>query len=267
MANIIRHLFCKMVCLVLVISSSNSVFGRHLTIDDEEASFVNDDTTSWNLTLLHVNDIHAHFEETNVEVGRCNTDEQKVGKCFGGAARLLTKVNEIKSEAPDGNTLFLNGGDYYTGTVWYEKFKYRCVIKFSNMMNYDASAIGNHDFDDGVEGLVPFIDGANFDMLAANLDHSSVPQLHAKNSKVMTVDGVKIGIIGYITTTTPVISHPGPDLKFLDEIQLVQKEAKRLKEQERTTEIARLLSSASVTTTSLANAKSLLNLTSSEEAM
>ena len=37
------------------------------------------------------------------------------------------------------------------------------------MVGYDAMGLGNHDFDDGVEGLVPFIKGSKFAVLAANI--------------------------------------------------------------------------------------------------
>ena len=45
------------------------------------------------------------------------------------------------------------------------------------MAGYDAFGLGNHDFDDGVEGLVPFIDGANFTVLASNIVISFFPHV------------------------------------------------------------------------------------------
>ena len=51
----------------------------------------------------------------------------------------------------------------------YTIFKYEPLLKFANMVNYDAMGLGNHDFDDGVEGIVPFIEGANFPVLASNI--------------------------------------------------------------------------------------------------
>ena len=55
--------------------------------------------------------------------------------------------------------------------------KYEPLLEFANMMNYSAMGLGNHDFDDGVDGLVPFIDGANFAVLAANINASAAPEL------------------------------------------------------------------------------------------
>ena len=55
--------------------------------------------------------------------------------------------------------------------------KYEPLLEFANMMNYSAMGLGNHDFDDGIDGLVPFIDGANFAVLAANINASAAPEL------------------------------------------------------------------------------------------
>jgi 2',3'-cyclic-nucleotide 2'-phosphodiesterase (5'-nucleotidase family) len=45
------------------------------------------------------------------------------------------------------------------------------------MFNYTAMGLGNHDFDDGIEGLVPFIRGANFAVLASNINSTAAPEL------------------------------------------------------------------------------------------
>ena len=187
------------------------------------------------LTIIHVNDIHSHFEENNKYGGRCNEDLREKGECYGGEARLLTKVNEIRNNSSNPeNIIFLNAGDFYTGTIWYEEFKYEVVEEFSNMLSYDAAALGNHDFDDGNMGLTPFIDGANFPMLAANLDHDLEEGFNSHRSTIKTVgNNMTIGIIGYVTTDTPGLSKPGANLRFLDEIQAVQLEATYLKNEER----------------------------------
>jgi 2',3'-cyclic-nucleotide 2'-phosphodiesterase (5'-nucleotidase family) len=45
------------------------------------------------------------------------------------------------------------------------------------MFNYTAMGLGNHDFDDGIQGLVPFIQGANFPVLASNINSTAAPEL------------------------------------------------------------------------------------------
>jgi 5'-nucleotidase len=59
----------------------------------------------------------------------------------------------------------------------YTLFKYPPLLEFANMFNYTAMGLGNHDFDDGLPGLVPFIEQANFPVLAANIDATLEPSL------------------------------------------------------------------------------------------
>ena len=60
------------------------------------------------------------------------------------------------------------------GTMWYSIFKYCPVVEFSNLLNYTCGSLGNHDWDDTAEGLQPFVDNANFPLLAANIDQTTV---------------------------------------------------------------------------------------------
>jgi len=180
-----------------------------------------------NLTIIHVNDIHAHFEEVNENTTRCREENA----CFGGIARMVTKKNEILDE--DSEALFLNAGDFYQGTVWYTKFKYHPMIEFGNLLNYTAMGLGNHDFDDSIVGIAPFAEQTTFDLLAANiqnnlLDGSFTEGEHYNKSTIKEVRGVKVGIIGYITQSTS-YNFPNGSLIFEDEIKAVQEEARRLK--------------------------------------
>ena len=92
--------------------------------------------------------------------------------------------------------------------------------------------------DDGIAGLRPFADLINFDLLAANLIETpdgSTPIYTTDNTKkstVVVIDDVKVGIVGYITASTPGISSPDDTLSFEDEITSVGQEALRLKEEE-----------------------------------
>jgi 5'-nucleotidase len=68
-------------------------------------------------------------------------------------------------------------------------------------------SLGNHEFDDGVKGLVPFLNNATFPILATNLDLTKEPDLYnpnLKNSVVFDLDGVKVAVIGYVTPDTKV---------------------------------------------------------------
>ena len=99
---------------------------------------------------------------------RCHQKERENHLCYGGAARLYSKVAELRKNN-SGQTLLLNAGDYFEGTIWYTILKYEPIVALANMLNYTAFSLGNHDFDDGVEGLVPFLQQVNFPVLSANI--------------------------------------------------------------------------------------------------
>uniref|UniRef100_V5GLV2 5'-nucleotidase n=1 Tax=Ixodes ricinus TaxID=34613 RepID=V5GLV2_IXORI len=107
----------------------------------------------FNITVLHTNDIHSRFLEANKKGGKCTDKDRNKDGCFGGVARLVTKVKEFKKNK---NTFFFNGGDFFQGTVWYTVLKYNIVAEAMSRMMYDSVCLGNHEFDDGPEGLAPF---------------------------------------------------------------------------------------------------------------
>ena len=124
------------------------------------------------LTVLHVNDIHSHFEEVNINTATCKENDVEAGGCYGGVARIASYVKTVREEDPEA--LLINAGDFYQGTMWYSVFKYQPVVEFSNVLNYSCASLGNHDWDDSDGGLQPFIDQANFPLLAANIESESV---------------------------------------------------------------------------------------------
>ncbi|XP_040062724.1 protein 5NUC [Ixodes scapularis] len=189
---------------------------------------------SFNITILHTNDIHSHFLQSDKRGGNCTEEKAGNNSCFGGVARILTKVREIKKQ--EENTFFFNAGDFYQGTVWYTVLKYNIVsVAMENMM-YDAVCLGNHEFDDGPEGLAPFLKrmkSANVTVLGTNLETKDEPKLNGievLKSVVYDINGVKMGVMGVVTTETLTIAKPG-NIEILDEIQSVKKEIQNLKKQ------------------------------------
>eukprot|EP00095_Tigriopus_kingsejongensis_P003631 maker-scaffold341_size202020-snap-gene-1.15 protein:Tk03631 transcript:maker-scaffold341_size202020-snap-gene-1.15-mRNA-1 annotation:"hypothetical protein DAPPUDRAFT_42388" len=183
---------------------------------------------AFDLTVLHVNDIHVRLEETNLYAGICKDQDKGGHDCYGGVARLVSAVDQVRAEEP--NSVFLNGGDFYQGNVWYTHFKWRIVAHFANILNFTAMAAGNHEFDDHVAGFVPFLKNTSFPTIAANIDVSKEPSLEGliSPSVVIEVGGRRIGIIGYVTTDTPEISN-SDKVEFIDEVVAISQEAKRLK--------------------------------------
>lgn len=183
--------------------------------------------TGFDLLIMHTNDFHDRVEEINKYSGSCNPQDSADGKCFGGASRIKSKVDELRSNY--NNSILLDGGDQYQGTLWYYKFGGQILSHFMNVIGYDAIGLGNHEFDNGVSGLVPFVDNATFAVLSCNIDLSETPELQGKihKSKKFTIGGETVGVIGYTTKSTPYISKP-ETIKFLDELEEVQAEADKL---------------------------------------
>ncbi|XP_039709211.1 5'-nucleotidase [Pteropus medius] len=183
---------------------------------------------SWELTILHTNDVHSRLEQTSEDSSKC----VNASRCVGGVARLYTKVQQIRSSEP--HVLLLDAGDQYQGTIWFTVYKGAEVAHFMNALRYDAMALGNHEFDNGPEGLIdPLLKEARFPILSANIKAkgplaSQISGLYF-SYKNLSVGGEVVGIVGYTSKETPFLSNPGTNLVFEDEITALQLEVDKLK--------------------------------------
>ena len=175
----------------------------------------------YKLTILHTNDIHSRIESINKYDSTCNAESEAEGKCFGGVARIKTAVDAKRAELADQNVLVLDAGDPFQGSLFYTTYKGAAEAEFMEAIGYDAMAVGNHEFDDGPEGLAKFIDAVSFPVISGNLDLSSEASLKDKvgNHVVLEVGGEKIGIISVLATDTVDTSSPGDNVVFQDEIE------------------------------------------------
>nr|AGJ90350.1 apyrase [Ornithodoros moubata] len=184
------------------------------------------------LTILHTNDIHSHFDESNQWGGPCVPKNNKTDHCVAGVTRLATLVKKMKKEYP--KALFMNAGDFYQGSVWYTVLKDRIVSAVMKELKYNAVSLGNHEFDDGPDGLAPFLGNmseAGVKVIATNVDTKDEPILKDKvllKSHTFCVEGRRVGVIGAVTEETRTIAKPGNAL-IKDVIPSLQEEAKRLK--------------------------------------
>ncbi len=147
--------------------------------------FASDDFV--NISILHTNDLHCHVEPFGA-------DNQKfAGK--GGLARISAMVKQIKSE--NKNTLLFDAGDMFQGTPYYNYFKGELIMQLMSAVGYDAGTIGNHEFDDGLEGIYDSLHAANFPIINSNYDFSNTI-LAGKFPpwKIFKEAGIKIGVYG-----------------------------------------------------------------------
>ncbi|KAK4823594.1 hypothetical protein QYF61_003794 [Mycteria americana] len=179
------------------------------------------------LTLLHTNDVHGRVEAQGAGTRSCAGAEG----CFGGVARRAARV--AAERAAHRNVLLLDAGDQYQGTVWFSRFKGREVVHFMNLLRYDAMALGNHEFDEGVSGLLdPLLKNANFTILSANIKGKTPlakeMMKYVKPFKIVHFDSESVGIVGYTTKETSFLSQPGDDIIFEDEIEALQVQVNEL---------------------------------------
>ncbi len=175
----------------------------------------------YKLTILHTNDLHSRIESINKYDSTCNAEDEAEGKCFGGVARLKTMVDSRRGDLADENVILLDAGDPFQGSLFYTTYKGAAEAEFMEAIGYDAMAVGNHEFDDGPEGLATFIDAVSFPVVSGNLDLSSSAELkdRVQNHVVLDVGGQKVGIISALATDTVDTSSPGKDVVFNDEIE------------------------------------------------
>uniref|UniRef100_U5EW72 Apyrase n=1 Tax=Corethrella appendiculata TaxID=1370023 RepID=U5EW72_9DIPT len=180
------------------------------------------------LSIIHLNDFHARYEETNLLSSKCKND---VGEeCIGGYARVVTAVKKLLKDKKDKNPIYLNAGDNFQGTFWYTLLKWNVTSYFLNLLSADAMTLGNHEFDHGIEGVVPFLETIKSPIVVANIDDRFEPTFQNKylKSTVIEKGGRKIGIVGVIHQKTNELSMT-EKLLFLDEVQSVKEEADKLK--------------------------------------
>ncbi|WP_128253319.1 bifunctional metallophosphatase/5'-nucleotidase [Falsirhodobacter deserti] len=180
------------------------------------------------LTILHTNDVHDRFEPTTSSGAPCAAEKNAAGECFGGVARLVTAVRDARDGA--GNTLLLDAGDWFQGTLFYTRYKHEAAAEFINRLGYDAMAVGNHELDDGPKELAALADAVETPLLAANMDAENEPLLKGKIARhtIVEVGGQRVGIIGLTPQTNPELTSPGPNLTFGAPSQAVQAEVDAL---------------------------------------
>ena len=144
-------------------------------------------TTKKHITILHTNDVHSHIDPFDATHSR--------NPNMGGVARRATLVEHIRKENP--NTLLLDAGDIFQGTPYFNYYGGELEFKLMSMLKYDAATIGNHDFDNGIDGLYAQLPHAKFEFLSANYDFkNTILDTHVKPYDIFIKDGIKIGVFG-----------------------------------------------------------------------
>lgn len=166
----------------------------------------------YTLRIVHTNDHHARIEPVF----------SGANPVHGGVSRRKTLIDAIRREG--GNQLLLDAGDVFQGTLYFNQYRGLADLEFYNVLKYDAMAIGNHEFNLGPAALADFARGATFPLVGANIQVDRTSPLFGliKPWVVVWAGNQPIGIIGVTTEDTPVLSSPGPNVRFTNYIEAVR---------------------------------------------
>ena len=168
------------------------------------------------LTILHTNDLHAHLLP----------DSQHQGGFAQIAAILRHETAGCTS------CLILNGGDLVQGTPVSTIFEGTPIYEVANLLRFDASVLGNHEFDYGWQKILEFRDKARFPLIAANVVNEQGEFLAGEPYIIRQVNGIRVAIIGALTTDLPDLTTPdliGP-WRVLPVVETVRRYAGELRQ-------------------------------------
>ncbi|MCW5977307.1 MAG: bifunctional metallophosphatase/5'-nucleotidase [Bryobacteraceae bacterium] len=170
-----------------------------------------------NLTILHINDLHARFLP----------DEQ--GR--GGFAYVASAIRKEKETA--GATLTLNGGDLVQGTPVSSIFRGLPCYEVANHLGFDVGVLGNHEFDYGWRRAREFVKAAHYPVIAANVVNDKGELLSGRAYAIHKAGGLRVAVIGALTETLPRLTREdarGP-WKAAPVVEAVRRYASKLRTQ------------------------------------
>ena len=176
------------------------------------------------ITILHTNDVHSHIDPFP-------KDHSQFAN-LGGLARRASLVESVRKENP--NTLLFDAGDIFQGTPYFNFYGGELEFKLMSKLKYDAATIGNHDFDNGLDGLLAQMPHARFQMLSANYDFSNtVMEGFTKPYYIYELDGLKVGVYGLgIELEGLVTKKLYKETKYLEPYEIAQDTERQLKTEE-----------------------------------
>lgn len=141
------------------------------------------------LTIIHVNDTHSHNEP------------EKMGEYegFGGSLERAAYIDSVRKADGPENVLLLHAGDFSQGSSYFTEFGGMIEIQMLNANHYDATTLGNHEFDNGIEELGNRLESLECPVVVCNYDFSPFKcGQFIKPYVILEKAGRKIGVIGVL---------------------------------------------------------------------
>jgi len=136
-------------------------------------------SAEYTLHILHINDLHSRIEPINRFNSTCSAEDNDAGECFGGVARLATKINELRDElsAAGENVIVVDAGDQFQGSLMFTTYEGMAAAEMMNAVGFDVFTLGNHEFNLGPETLGAFVEALDAPTVAGSLDLAGSAEL------------------------------------------------------------------------------------------
>ncbi|HEM3671346.1 TPA: 5'-nucleotidase C-terminal domain-containing protein [Streptococcus suis] len=167
-------------------------------------------TDSIEAVIIHTNDVHGRILEEKGVIGD---------------AKAAAVIEEERSKIE--NTIVVDAGDAFQGLPISNSTKGEDRANIMNQVGYDAMAVGNHEFDFGMDQAIKYKETLNFPLLSANTYVNGARVFEASTivDKTPTVVGDEFVVIGITTPETATKTHPKniEGVTFADPITEVNK--------------------------------------------
>ncbi len=173
------------------------------------------------ITILHTNDQHSRIEPFE-------TSHKKFGGA-GGFAPRATLIDQIRKE--EEHVLLLDAGDIFQGTPYFNFFGGELEFKLMSKLGYDLATLGNHDFDNGIDGFIKQLPHAQFNFVNANYDFkNSALDGIVRPYQIFKKGSVKIGVFGLGIKLDGLVDPKNyGEIRYLDPIEIAQDQIHYLK--------------------------------------
>jgi len=173
------------------------------------------------LCVLHTNDMHSHVDPFPAD------DPKYPGK--GGMSRRAALIENIRKKCD--HVVLLDAGDVFQGTPYFNFYGGEVEFRLMSRMKYDACTMGNHDFDNGLEGFNKMLPFAEFPFLCSNYDFSDTI-LHNKTFgySVLNKGEISIGVFGIGIELEGLVDKKNyGSTQYLDPVKIANEKARFLR--------------------------------------
>ena len=202
-SSMTRKCFCVLLCMAALASGSDAQARRRVVV-------------------LHTNDTHSHIDPLRTD----------------GSLGVIERAAYVDSViAADGkrNVLYLDAGDFDQGSSYFNVLNGDLEARLLRTRGLDAVALGNHEFDNGIDELARRLRIYSGVTLCANYDFGGTPlEKLVKPCTVFRRGGYRIGVIGLLTDVSKVVAEPvAKQLNYLDPVEITEKYVSYLRDRKR----------------------------------